>query len=1010
MAQRSDIASLRVGEPIRCIAKLRVNTSYQKEDIKYTDRVIQLVDPNNQMLGQYEANDVFDSTFSAQRMVETSIYRFIEVWTNGWNVSMLVNGSTQSGKSFLLEGSKTEPGLILTAAGFAFKMLEIKRDTQIKSGKIRGLAFNIRIKYVEIINEQLTDLLATAYNNDNLKAVNNEWEGPTIANAVWWDVKSTEEFSDIFIRGQQSRSRNRGEFGRESSKSTGVFIMELTQRISNSDGVTDDLLTYSRFTFFDLPGCEILAEDKNAVMSRQGPDLNKSIFAFNELLQTMVTSRGENSFYDTSGLTTLLRDAIGGNSYCVGIMCLRYGDTLGSRVTLKLMEMLRQINNYPIQITGPTIGLLRKYRQEAIRAFENLQAAIGNKVDGLALNSLNNEKDFIEANIKMLNMAKQNEALSQTVARLREQYNQLVAKKDAVEADLIASEEEKLQIAKNLIEFQIENTKLLEAIQNEKYDANNKLVGQENEILALNIREEQALKLVDDIQDKYRKLLEEKKEFEIELVALKQNFLTIREQLEEERKKNENLGFELINTVNENKALQAQLNTAYKSSSSATENEAKLSTRLDTVQRMYDDQKEALLMARAEIERLKNEILGMKIRGEQADLMVEQKKLDIQKGFLDMASEKENAMKKLSQQAESTLSKNMQDKMVFESQRNELMARTKSTQRKVEELEQKVQELLGQLQEQKSINAQLSTKMDQSDNLYRAKLMEYAMQEKANKDKNVLGFNAREDLVRSYREKEVELIEKLDRERTLIRTLKTELLAMKNFARELKYVAEDYFPPGKPVPEILSRPFPSGDDGMGGNQHSGPSNTMRHMNEDNTNEENERLKKRNAKLEEDVRRLSEQMLAGPGFSVSPPSGQRSYVANGAMPSVEVEELRREKSQLKEECEKLMRVMKESGQYDIYVLRKENERLSKMIREYENNYGAVSPESGEAKTLSLKLRSYEQTIRQQESEKTELLSRATIAESQVKALNQHIEKITTQHSRTVAELKKKLGLN
>src|SRR3990167_525463 len=400
----------------------------------------------------------------------------------------------------------------------------------------------------------------------------------------------------------------------------------------------------------------------------------------------------------------------------------------------------------------------------------------------------------------------------------------------------------------------------------------------------------------------------------------------------------------------------------------------------------------------------------MKIRGEQSELLVEQKKLDIQKGFLDMASEKENAMKKISQQAEDTLSKNMQDNMVFESQRNELMAKTKSTQRKVEELEEKVRELLGQLQEQKSINAQLSTKMDQSDNLYRAKLMEYAMQEKANKDKNVLGFNAREDLVRSYREKEVELIEKLDKERTLIRTLKTELLAVKNFAREVKYVAEDYFPPGKPVPEILQRPIPSGEDGMGGHQNHGPGHSMRNMAEDNMSEENERLKKRNAKLEEDVRRLGEQMLAGPGFSVSPPSGQRSYVANGGMPSVEVEELRREKSQLKEECEKLMRTMKESGQYDIYVLRKENERLNKMIREYENNYGAASPESGEAKTLSLKLRSYEQTIRQQESEKIELLSRATIAEGQVKALNQHIEKITTQHSRTVAELKKKLGLN
>lgn len=47
-------------------------------------------------------------------------------------------------------------------------------------------------------------------------------------------------------------------------------------------------------------------------------------------------------------------------------------------------------------------------------------------------------------------------------------------------------------------------------------------------------------------------------------------------------------------------------------------------------------------------------------------------------------------------------------------------------------------------------------------------------------------------------------------------------------------------------------------------------------------------------------------------------------------SGEVDDLRREKNELKIENEKLLRMMRESGQYDVYMLRKENERLSKTV--------------------------------------------------------------------------------
>jgi CRISPR/Cas system-associated protein Cas5 (RAMP superfamily) len=64
---------------------------------------------------------------------------------------------------------------------------------------------------------------------------------------------------------------------------------------------------------------------------------------------------------------------------------------------------------------------------------------------------------------------------------------------------LIRAEEEKLEVSKALVELQIENTRLMEIIQNEKYEANSKLVNAEQDMLSLNIREEKALKTVQEL-------------------------------------------------------------------------------------------------------------------------------------------------------------------------------------------------------------------------------------------------------------------------------------------------------------------------------------------------------------------------------------------------------------------------------------------------------------------------------------------------------------------------------
>ena len=45
-----------------------------------------------------------------------------------------------------------------------------------------------------------------------------------------------------------------------------------------------------------------------------------------------------------------------------------------------------------------------------------------------------------------------------------------------------------------MVELQIENTRLMEIIQNEKYEMNNRLLNAEGDLLAVNVREEKAIR------------------------------------------------------------------------------------------------------------------------------------------------------------------------------------------------------------------------------------------------------------------------------------------------------------------------------------------------------------------------------------------------------------------------------------------------------------------------------------------------------------------------------------
>jgi coiled-coil domain-containing protein 78 len=230
----------------------------------------------------------------------------------------------------------------------------------------------------------------------------------------------------------------------------------------------------SRLHVVDLPGCEILNEDPEALRVKQGSTLNRGIQAVNTLMRDLSTNQhGDNVFYEGSTITQLMRDTLGGNSLTLGLFTLQYGDPIGSTLTLRALKRCQQIMNFPVINDNRTIGLLRKYRLEMNashgvlpRATNPGAAGFSDSLDTYNLKIAELEKKLIEENLEKLRFTDDKQKLVTRMQEMKSKFNELVQSKAELQAELITSEEEKLKVSKALIELQIENTRIQEMVQN----------------------------------------------------------------------------------------------------------------------------------------------------------------------------------------------------------------------------------------------------------------------------------------------------------------------------------------------------------------------------------------------------------------------------------------------------------------------------------------------------------------------------------------------------------------
>jgi len=281
---------------------------------------------------------------------------------DGYNGTILAYGQTGAGKTYTMTGTTenyVQRGLIPRMISQLYK--EIANKTQ--------MAITVRISYLEIYNEQMIDLLASLNDDESctgaLKVVD-ENIGPSLVKNLSLQIANTEEEAlNLLFEGETNRSISEHQLNKNSSRSHCIFTiyLESRSRVESSEKVI-----YSKLNLVDLAGSERLSKTQTSGVSLQEAKyINKSLTFLEQVIIALSDKKRDHIPYRQSKLTSVLRDALGGNCNTIMIANIwgvkeHIEETIS---TLRFGTRMMCVSNTPVvNVQYDPMALIKKYERE----------------------------------------------------------------------------------------------------------------------------------------------------------------------------------------------------------------------------------------------------------------------------------------------------------------------------------------------------------------------------------------------------------------------------------------------------------------------------------------------------------------------------------------------------------------------------------------------------------------------------------------------------------------------
>ncbi|KAM1794431.1 hypothetical protein ACFX11_034910 [Malus domestica] len=325
-------------------------------------------------IGQPESRFTFDhvpcETVDQQMLFRMAGLPMVENCLSGYNSCMFAYGQTGSGKTHTMLGeiddleTKPGPNRGMTPQIFEFLFARIQAEEEIRRDE--KLKYNCMCSFLEIYNEQITDLLDPS--STNLLLREDVKKGVYVENLSEFEVYTVSDILRLLIQGSSNRKVAATNMNRESSRSHSVFTCVIESRWEK-DSTTN--LRFARLNLVDLAGSERQkTSGAEGEWLKEAANINKSLSTLGHVIMVLVDmahGKLKHVPYRDSRLTFLLQDSLGGNSKTMiianvspSICCA--AETLS---TLKFAQRAKLIQNNAVvneDATGDIMALQHQIR------------------------------------------------------------------------------------------------------------------------------------------------------------------------------------------------------------------------------------------------------------------------------------------------------------------------------------------------------------------------------------------------------------------------------------------------------------------------------------------------------------------------------------------------------------------------------------------------------------------------------------------------------------------------
>lgn len=226
------------------------------------------------------------------------------------------------------------------------------------------IEYTVYCTYVQIYKENVYDLLNPAQiKPPGLKLRWNKQEEFYVENLFMHPCYSYGEVLSHYNSGIKNKVMSAHNANAASSRSHCV----LTLNIEGMDVETGSILT-SKLQLVDLAGSEKVSQTGNEGPAlKESIEINKALFTLRQVITTLSSIKDADSTfvpYRDSKLTSLLKQSIGGNSYCLMIACISPNDLFleDNISTLAYATKASCISNDPVKNLDPKTRVIKELR------------------------------------------------------------------------------------------------------------------------------------------------------------------------------------------------------------------------------------------------------------------------------------------------------------------------------------------------------------------------------------------------------------------------------------------------------------------------------------------------------------------------------------------------------------------------------------------------------------------------------------------------------------------------